>query len=64
MLARNVLLHDRDGPVAGVESHSTASVALGWIGVILCAALLGVILGVGLSWALIRARTTGQIETQ
>jgi len=71
----------------------TAFVALGWIGVILCAALLGtfvwvlldlkvlhaadstamawialvivgVILGVGLAWALIRARTTGQIETQ
>jgi len=42
----------------------TAFVALGWIGVILCAALLGVILGVGLSWTLIRARTTGQIETQ
>jgi hypothetical protein len=71
----------------------TAFVALGWIGVILCAALLGTfvwllfdlrllhdsgtvammwigliiagaILGIGLSWSLIRARTTGQIETQ
>jgi hypothetical protein len=71
----------------------TAFVALGWIGVILCAALLGTFVwvlldlkvlhaadstamaldrardrrrdpGVGLSWALIRARTTGQIETQ
>jgi len=71
----------------------TAFVALGWLGVVLCAALLGtfvwllfdlkvlhaadstaivwialvivgVILGIGLSWALIRARTTGQIETQ
>jgi uncharacterized protein DUF6524 len=71
----------------------TAFVALGRIGVILCAALLGtfvwvlvdlrvlqtmdsvamlwiglvivgVILGIGLSWSLIRARTTGQIEVQ
>jgi hypothetical protein len=71
----------------------TAFVALGWLGVILCTALLGtlvwllidlrfveatdstvmiwialvivgVILGIGLSWALIRARTTGQIEVQ
>ncbi|MEO5765006.1 MAG: DUF6524 family protein [Casimicrobiaceae bacterium] len=71
----------------------TAFVALGWLGVMLCAALLGtfvwllfdlkilqdagsaamvwiallivgVILGMGLSWSLIRARTTGQIETQ
>jgi len=71
----------------------TAFVALGWLGVVLCAALLGtfvwllfdlrllhaadstamvwiglaivgVILGIGLSWSLIRARTTGQIETQ
>jgi hypothetical protein len=71
----------------------TAFVALGWIGVILAAALLaafvwvlldlhvlqsigstamlwialvivGVILGIGLSWSLLRARTTGQIETQ
>jgi len=71
----------------------TAFVALGWLGVILCAALLGtgvwllfdirllhdsdsnaltwialvivgIVLGIGLSWALIRARTTGQIETQ
>jgi hypothetical protein len=71
----------------------TAFVALGWIGVILAAALLatfvwllvdlhvlqalgssamtwiglvivGAILGIGLSWSLIRARTTGQIETQ
>jgi hypothetical protein len=70
----------------------TAFVALGWLGVILCAALLGTfvwllrdlhvleaagsaamtwiglvivgtILGLGLSWSLIRARTTGQIET-
>ena len=71
----------------------TAFVALGWIGVVLCAALfgtfvwllfdlkllhaadstamvwialviVGIILGIGLSWSLIRARTTGQIETQ
>ena len=71
----------------------TAFVALGWLGVILCAAFLGAfvwvlfdvkalhdadsnalswialliigaILGIGLSWALIRARATGQIETQ
>ncbi|MET0344833.1 MAG: DUF6524 family protein [Casimicrobiaceae bacterium] len=71
----------------------TAFVALGWLGVILCAALLGTfvwllrdlhvleaagsmamtwigllivgaILGLGLSWSLIRARTTGQVETQ
>ena len=71
----------------------TAFVALGWIGVMLCAALLGTfvwllrdmhvleaagsaamiwiglvivgaILGLGLSWSLIRARTTGQVETQ
>jgi hypothetical protein len=71
----------------------TAFVALGWIGVILGAALfaaltwvlidmkiidlkgptaltwvvlvtLGAILGVGLSWSLIRARTTGQVEVQ
>jgi hypothetical protein len=26
--------------------------------------IVGVILGIGLSWALIRARTTGQIEVQ
>lgn len=71
----------------------TAFVALGWLGVALCATLLGtfvwllfdlkvlhtadstamvwigllvvgIILGIGLSWSLIRARTTGQIETQ
>jgi len=71
----------------------TAFVAFGWLGVLLCAALLGTfvwvlvdlrvlqslgstamvwigliiagaILGIGLSWSLIRARTTGQIETQ
>lgn len=71
----------------------TAFVALGWIGVILGAALfaaltwvlidmniidlkgptaltwvvlvvLGAILGVGLSWSLIRARATGQVEVQ
>lgn len=71
----------------------TAFLAFGWLGVVLCAALLGAfvwvlidlrvlqslgstamiwigliivgaILGIGLSWSLIRARTTGQIETQ
>ena len=71
----------------------TAFVALGWLGVILCAALLGtgvwllfdmhvlenagsaamtwialaivgIVLGIGLSWSLIRARTTGQVEVQ
>jgi hypothetical protein len=71
----------------------TAFVAFGWLGVILCAALLGTfvwvlfdlrvlqsmsettmvwiglviagaVLGIGLSWSLIRARTTGQIETE
>jgi hypothetical protein len=34
--------------------------ALTWIALI----VLGAILGVGLSWSLIRARTTGQIEVQ
>jgi hypothetical protein len=71
----------------------TAFVALGWLGVMLGAALLaalawvfvdmpwidlsapsaiawlsllilGAILGVGLSWSLIRARLTGQVEVQ
>lgn len=71
----------------------TAFVALGWLGVILGAALfaalawvlidikildltgptaltwlvlviLGTILGIGLSWSLIRARATGQVEVQ
>jgi hypothetical protein len=26
--------------------------------------ILGIVLGIGLSWALIRARTTGQLEVQ
>jgi hypothetical protein len=71
----------------------TAFVALGFVGVVLCAALLGtfvwllfdmrllqnadstaivwiglvilgIVLGIGLSWSLVRARTTGQIEVQ
>lgn len=36
------------------------SVELVWIGLV----VVGMILGIGLSWSLIRARTTGQIETQ
>jgi len=36
------------------------SVVMVWIGLV----ILGTILGIGLSWSLIRARTTGQIEVQ
>jgi hypothetical protein len=38
----------------------TTPTALVWIAL----ACLGVVLGIGLSWSLIRARTTGQIEVQ
>ena len=38
--------------------HETSNVALTWIGLV----VLGVVLGVGLSWGLLRARATGQIE--
>lgn len=79
--------------VGWVVCLRTAFVALGWLGLVLGAALLGtlvwllvdlkwiditggstltwvallgvgVVLGVGLSWSLIRARATGQIEVQ
>jgi Family of unknown function (DUF6524) len=40
--------------------HDADSNALAWIGLV----VVGAILGIGLSWGLIRARTTGQIETQ
>ncbi len=36
------------------------SSAMVWIGLV----ILGIVLGIGLSWSLVRARTTGQIETQ
>ena len=77
--------------VAWVVSARTAHVALGNLGIILCALVLGtlvwllydmglmsstrssvmvwlillvigIILGIGLSWSLIRQRTTGQVE--
>jgi Family of unknown function (DUF6524) len=38
--------------------HAVSSKAMVWIGLI----VFGAVLGVGLSWSLIRARTTGQIE--
>jgi hypothetical protein len=38
--------------------HSTSNATLTWIGLI----LLGVVLGIGLSWGLLRARATGQID--
>lgn len=41
-----------------VDAHGTA--ALVWIGLL----LVGIVLGIGLSWSLIRARVTGQIEVQ
>jgi hypothetical protein len=79
--------------VGWVVCLRTAFVALGWLGLVLGAALLGtlvwllvdlkwiditggstltwielvglgIMLGLGLSWSLIRARTTGQIEVQ
>jgi hypothetical protein len=34
--------------------------ALTWIGLV----IVGFVLGIGLSWSLIRARATGQIEVQ
>jgi len=40
--------------------QTTDSTALAWIGLV----ILGIVLGIGLSWALIRARTTGQLEVQ
>jgi Family of unknown function (DUF6524) len=40
--------------------ESTGSTAMVWIGLIIA----GLVLGIGLSWSLIRARATGQIEVQ
>jgi hypothetical protein len=40
--------------------HAVGREAMVWIGLV----VLGVVLGLGLSWSLIRARTTGQIEVQ
>ncbi|HTS21831.1 MAG TPA: DUF6524 family protein [Casimicrobiaceae bacterium] len=40
--------------------QSMDSTVMVWISLV----ILGVILGIGLSWSLIRAKTTGQIETQ
>jgi hypothetical protein len=40
--------------------HAVSGKAMVWIGLI----VFGAVLGVGLSWSLIRARTTGQIEVQ
>jgi hypothetical protein len=39
---------------------STAGSAIVWVSLV----VIGVLLGVGLSWSLIRARATGQIEVQ
>ncbi len=38
----------------------TGSTAMVWIGLVIA----GLVLGIGLSWSLIRARATGQIEVQ
>jgi hypothetical protein len=38
--------------------ETTSPTALTWIGLV----IVGVVLGIGLSWSLIRARTTGQVE--
>jgi hypothetical protein len=40
--------------------HHVGSEAMVWIGLV----VFGAVLGFGLSWSLIRARTTGQIEVQ
>ncbi len=40
--------------------HDVGRQAMVWIGLV----VFGAVLGVGLSWSLIRARTTGQIEVQ
>lgn len=40
--------------------HAAGRSAMVWIGLI----VFGVVLGMGLSWSLIRARATGQIEVQ
>jgi hypothetical protein len=40
--------------------HASGRAALVWIGLVAS----GVVLGAGLSWSLIRARATGQIEVQ
>lgn len=40
--------------------HAVGSESMVWIGLI----VFGAVLGLGLSWSLIRARTTGQIEVQ
>jgi hypothetical protein len=38
--------------------EATSPTALTWIGLV----ILGAVLGIGLSWSLIRARATGQVE--
>jgi hypothetical protein len=38
--------------------ETTSPTALTWIGLV----IVGVVLGIGLSWSLIRARATGQVE--
>jgi Family of unknown function (DUF6524) len=40
--------------------HDVGRQAMVWIGLV----VFGIVLGVGLSWSLIRARTNGQIEVQ
>lgn len=40
--------------------QATGTTALTWIGLL----IFGFVLGIGLSWSLIRARATGQIETE
>ena len=40
--------------------QSADFVALVWIGLV----ILGIVLGIGLSWSLVRARTTGQLEVE
>jgi hypothetical protein len=40
--------------------HAAGRQAMVWIGLL----VFGVVLGFGLSWSLIRARTTGQVEVQ
>src|SRR4249919_1336853 len=46
--------------LADMKMVETTPTALLWIGL----ACIGIVLGIGLSWSLIRARTTGQIEVQ
>lgn len=40
--------------------RTTGDDALAWIGLVIA----GIVLGIGLSWSLIRARATGQIEVE